>query len=130
MSGNEAGKRCHGTEQMLDSQEQFLQFLLRCRGMNFQKDFSLGEGSELLFPEFILAAGMFWRELGLDFQQWWHGGYLWGAAAPPSHRTFATLPPSDFLPVFQGQLGIQRQGRVFESDLGFFFFFFGENFKF
>lgn len=66
MAGNAAGKRCRGTEQMLDAQ-----FLLCC-GMNFQDlDPSpqvLGEESEPLFPEFILAVQMFRSELGLGFQ--------------------------------------------------------------
>lgn len=63
--------------------------------MNFQEDFA-DPISELLFPEFILVAGMFWSELGLDFQQESHGG-IYGVQLPlpptePSHVSHHRIP--------------------------------------
>lgn len=57
---------------MLDTQEKYLQFLIRC-SINFHKRFvdpslhALGDESKPLFPEFILAAQMFLSNLAFEF---------------------------------------------------------------
>lgn len=116
MAGNAAGKRCRGTEQMLDAQ-----FLLCC-GMNFQKDFVdpspqvLGEESEPLFPEFILAVQMFRSELGLGFQRESRGGgtgVFMGCSCPSLPQDLHESPTIGFPPGFPRSARNPKAGKDF-----------------